>query len=170
MNTDATKTMIVTLPTATTIEISRGFHAPRSLVWQAYTECQYLSQWWSPEGWSLTVCEMDLREGGSWKYCMSGEMDGKPMDSRGLARYTTVTPQEKLIYTDYFADEHFDPMPDMPAGQIEVRFTGQDGVTLVHSITTYATQQERDTVIEMGMEEGMRQTLDKLAGLLQTLG
>ena len=68
---EKTKTQL-TLPSDREIVVSRTFDAPRRLVWQAWTKAEHLTQWWGPKGWTLPVCEVDFRPGGTWFYCMQG--------------------------------------------------------------------------------------------------
>ncbi len=160
------KTKIST-PTPTEITIKRTFDAPQNLVWDAFTKCEYLVNWWGPEGWSLTECEMDLRPGGSWRYCMFGSIsDTETMESRGLAMYSEVVEPEQLVYKDVFVDADYNPIEGMPAAQITTTFTETNGKTTVFSRSVYPTQEDRDKVIEMGVEAGITQTYDRLAKLL----
>lgn len=161
---------VLTLPSDTEITITRTFNAPRSLVWDVYTQCEHLVNWWGPAEWSLPVCEMDLRVGGQWKYCMRGPMpDGEMMESCGLSTYQEIVPPEKLVHTDDFVDADFNPVEGMPQAQITVTFEEIDGKTTVSSVTRYSTKEERDQVLEMGVEEGTSQMLDKLEAYLKTL-
>lgn len=153
----------VTLPSDLEIRVTRAFAAPRTLVWQMWTQAEHLVKWWGPKGWTLPVCDVDLREGGSWLYCMKGP-DG--MESWGKAVYREIVEPERLMYTDYFVDANGEPLPDMPEATSTYVFSEQNGITTVVNTTRYATKELRDTVIEMGVEEGIKQTLDRLADAL----
>ncbi|MEO0565920.1 MAG: SRPBCC domain-containing protein, partial [Chloroflexota bacterium] len=142
-------------PSPTEITVKRTFDAPRDNVWAAFTQCEYLVQWWAPEGWSLTECEMDLRPGGSWRYCMFGPIsDTETMESRGLATFREIIEPEQLVYKDVFADADYNPVEGMPIASITVTFTEADGKTTVLNHTTYPTQEDRDKIVEMGVEVG----------------
>ncbi len=154
-------------PTPTEITIKRTFDAPRNLVWNAFTQCEYLVNWWGPEGWTLTECEMDLRPNGSWRYCMFGPIsETETMESRGLAKYIEVVEPDRLVYQDVFVDADYKPIDGMPVANITVTFTEVDGKTTVLNRTTYPTQEDRDKVVEMGVEAGITQTFDNLERLL----
>jgi uncharacterized protein YndB with AHSA1/START domain len=161
---------IMTLPSDTDIVFSRTFAAPRDRVWAAWTQCEHLKHWWGPAGWDLPVCEMDLRPEGSWKYTMRGEMEGETMESHTMAVYTEVVAPEKLVYKDYFADASFQVMPGMPVATITVNFEAADGGTTVTTLTRYASKDDRDSIIDMGVEAGFRQTLERLVAHLKTMG
>ena len=153
-----------------TFNIDRTFNAPRKLVFAAFSECKHLKHWWSPEGWSLTVCEMDFREGGSWFYCMSGSgPDDKPMDSCGRADYQEITAPERIVYTDSFVDKEGNPLEDMPSMQITLRFEDVNGKTRITNKAIFGSKEELESVIEMGMKEGLKQTWDKLEAYLKSL-
>lgn len=165
--TSPTRKTQLTLPSDTEIQITRTFNAPRNLVWAAFTQCDQLAKWWGPQGWSLTECEMDLRPGGSWRYCMFGPIsDTETMESRGLAKYSEVVEPERLVYKDVFADADYNPIEGMPVAEITTTFTEAEGKTTVLSRTAYATQEDRNRVVEMGMEAGITQTYNRLEQLL----
>lgn len=157
-----------TFPNDTDIQIERRFNAPRTLVWQVYTQAEHLAQWWGPTGWTVPTCTVDLRVGGEWRYHMRGPIDeqGTMMDSFGLAVYHEVVPVERLVYEDFFADSAWTRNLDLPSSVTTLTFTEEGGATLVKFVTHYATQADRDTVIEMGMEAGITQTLDHAEKLL----
>lgn len=147
-----------------TLKLSRQFDAPRDLVFEAFSDCQHLSQWWGPQGWTLTHCEIDFRPGGTWHYCMHS--DAEQMDSWGLQEFEEIERPAMIKYIDYFSDEDGNKNTDMPAAPSVVTFTESNGVTTLESITEYATEKDLQQVLEMGMEEGVRQTWDRLAALL----
>jgi uncharacterized protein YndB with AHSA1/START domain len=168
LNNLSTTTM--TLPSDTEIVFTRTFNAPRTLVWDVWTQCEHLKNWWGPAEWELPTCEMDLRVGGHWKYCMRGPMpDGKTMESCGMATYQEIIAPEKLVYTDDFVDADFNPVEGMPQAQITVTFEEVDGKTVVTNTTRYNNKAERDSIIEMGVEAGTTQMLDGLDTYLASI-
>ena len=141
----------------------RVFDAPRDLVFRAFTDCRYLSQWWGPAGWTLPVCEMDFRPGGTWFYGMQspeGEL------SHGAMRYEEIVEPERIAGTDLFVDGDGHPVPDMPETRIVFTFSEQGGKTTLSSRSTFATAKDVETVLGMGMVEGLTQTWDRLEALL----
>ena len=157
----------VTLPSDTTIHITRTFDAPRRLVWEAYTRADYLTEWWGPTGWTLPVCEVDFRPGGTWFYCMQGQgPDGNDMLSCGKATYSAIDAPERFVYTDSFVDQDGNLLEGFPTGENTVEFIEKDGKTTVKNITVYPTKADRDQVLAMGMEAGVDETLDRLEAFL----
>lgn len=139
--------------------IERTFDAPRELVWKAYTEPDRVADWFGPRGFKTLVRAMDVRPGGSWHYCMQSPEWG---DAWGLARYQEVIPPERLVYEDLFSNEEGTPAEGMPVSTVTLTFEEQDGRTLMRSRTVFASAEERAKTIEMGMEEGTKETLDRL--------
>lgn len=166
MTTKSNATTTLTTPSDREIVITRVFDAPRATVWKAWTEAKYLTQWWGPNGWSLPVCEVDLRPGGTWFYCMQGP---DAMQSCGVSVYQEIVAPERLVYTDAFADAQGNVVKTMPEALITLEFIEDGGKTTVRSVTLYASAENRDTVLKMGVLQGITETLDRLEVLLKTL-
>src|SRR3970282_872322 len=147
----------VTAPGDRELVIQRVFDAPRELVFRAYTDPEALVRWWGPREWTTEVRSMDVRPGGRWHYVMRGP-GGE--EAWGIATYREVVPPERLVYTDAFSDAEGSTVP--PEMEITVIFEDQGGKTLLSSTTLFASTEERQQVIEMGVVEGMGQTLDRL--------
>ncbi len=143
--------------------MSRLFDAPRELVFKAYTEAERLKQWWGPRPFPTTYCTVDLRVGGIWHYCMTGP-NGE--QSWGRSEYREIVPPEKLVYTDAFSDAEGNI--NSPETIITVYFEDQGGKTLIRSIAVFASAEERQNVLNMGMIAGMDETLDRLDEYLAT--
>lgn len=141
------------------LTVERIFDAPRTLVFDAWSKPELLAQWWGPKGWTLPVCNLDLRPGGVWHYCMRGPAGE---ESWGKAIYHEIVAPERIVYTDYFSDAEGNISEKMPAASITLLFAEQDGKTKVTSYAQYPTAADLETVIKMGMIEGMTETLDRL--------
>lgn len=143
--------------------VSRTFAAPRELVWQAWSQCEHLQAWWAPAGWSVPVCKMDFRVGGTWHYCMKGPMpDGTVAESWGLTVYQEIVEPERIVALDQFADAEGNVSAEMPKMLNTITFTAVDDQTKVTSHTEFAAAEDLETVIKMGMEEGLSQSWDQL--------
>jgi uncharacterized protein YndB with AHSA1/START domain len=92
-----TGTLKVSLPTEQEVVMTRVFDAPRRLVFEALTKPELLKCWFGPRGWSLVVCEADLKVGGAWRWVLRGP-DGRDMGMRGV--YQEITPPERLVSTE----------------------------------------------------------------------
>jgi uncharacterized protein YndB with AHSA1/START domain len=159
-------TMTVTTVSDQELVAERVFDAPRQLVFDAWTKPEHLKRWFGPKDWTLPVCEVDFRVGGVWLYCMRSP-DGS-QDSWGRAVYREIVAPERIVYVDSFADKEGNPVPGMPEMVITVEFSDHEGKTKVTSRTLFASAAERDSVLDMGVIEGLTETWDRLAEYLAT--
>ena len=150
----------LTTPSDREIVITRVFDAPRSLVFEAWTRPDHVTRWYGPRDFTLSVCDIDLRVGGAYRFVLRGP-DGKDYGFKGV--YREIVPPERLVYTD-----GFEGMPGHEA-LVTLTFDEYDGKTTLTSTSLYKTVEDRDAHIKAGMEQGMRETLDRLAEHLHTL-
>lgn len=154
-----TGTLKVSTPSPREVVLTRVFDAPRHLVYEAMTRPELLKRWFGPHGWSLAVCEIDLRVGGAWRYVLEGP-DGRSMGMGG--EYREIVPGERTVHTESFDDYPGDSV-------VTVVLTEHDGRTTLTGTVRYESQQVRDAVIASGMEHGAAETYDRLAELLPSL-
>ena len=151
----------------------REFAAPRELVFKAFAEAEHLRHWWGPRGWEVVHCTVDFRSGGVWHYgfkCMDPKQgDFYGVTSWGKAVYEEIVDGEKIVYIDYFSDEEGNISQELPPGTITLLFLEQDGRTRLVSRSRYETEEALKTVIEMGMEQGYAETLDRLEEYLPSM-
>lgn len=149
--------------------MERVFNAPRELVFEAYSTAEHLKNWWGPKGWTLPFCEVDFRPGGVWFYCMKGAVgseDGEIMESWGKAIYQEIVEPERIVYQDTFVDPEGNRIEGTPEMLITVEFVPENGKTRLISKTLFETAEQLQQVLEMGVEEGFNQTLDRLEAYL----
>lgn len=144
--------------------MERVFDAPRELVFDAFSKAEHLKHWWGPKDWTLPVCTIDFRPGGVWHYCMKSP-DGQ-YEAWGKAVYQEIVRPERIVYTDYFSDAEGNINEDLPQTVGTVEFIEQGGKTKVAMRAEYPTHEDLQKVLDMGMEEGIRQTWDRLAAHL----
>ena len=149
-----------------TLTIKREFAAGRQLVWDCYTKSELLDRWFAPRPLTTKTRSMDFREGGHWHFAMI-DPDGKEYWSR--QDYLTIRPIEHYTARDGFADESGALNPDLPQSQLDVSFVDLSDHTQVNTVVTYESPENLETVIRMGMEEGLTSTLERLDELLLTL-
>ncbi len=141
------------------IVMTRVFDAPRSLVFDAYTKPELLKRWLGVfGGYSMPVCEVDLRVGGMYRFVWRGP-DGAEMGVRGL--YREVVRPERLVHTEKF-DEAWYPGESL----ITTVLVEQGGKTTLTVTMRYESREARDAVLKSPMEGGVAQSYDKLAELL----
>ncbi len=149
----------VTTPSDREIAMTRVFDAPRRLVFDAYTKPELLKRWLGVfGGWSLVVCEIDLRVGGTYRYVWRNS-DGSEMGMRGV--YREVVPPERIVSTESFDEPWYE-------GEAvgTVAFAEQGGKTTLTMTLRYASQAVRDAVLKSPMQSGVAQSFDDLAKLL----
>jgi uncharacterized protein YndB with AHSA1/START domain len=151
-----TGTLQVTTPTDREVVMTRVFDAPRHLVFDAFSKPELLKRWFGPRGWSLPVCEVDLRVGGGFRFVLRSP-DGKDMGMRGV--YRELAPPERSVHM-----ESFDDYPG--ESQVTAVFAERDGKTTLTVTVLYPSQMVRDIVIQSGMEHGAAESYDKLAEML----
>jgi uncharacterized protein YndB with AHSA1/START domain len=151
-----TGTLQVTTPTDREIVLTRVFDAPRQMVFDAFSKPELLKRWFGPRGWSLEVCEVDLKVGGGFRFVLQGP-DGKKMGMRGV--YREIVPPERSVHM-----ESFDDYPG--ESQVTSVFVEQGGKTTLTATVLYPSKEVRDIVLKSGMEHGAAESYDKLAELL----
>ena len=141
------------------IVMTRVFDAPRALVFDAFTRPELVKQWLlGPPGWSMPVCQIDLRVGGAYRY-MWRHANGKEMGLGGVHREIVV--RERLVATERF-DESWYPGEAV----VTTLLVEQDGKTTLTVTVHYESPEARDTVLKSGMERGIAASYDRLAELL----
>ena len=154
-----TGTLKVTTPSEREITFTRVFDAPRRLVFDAWTKPELLKRWfYGPPGWSLVVCEIDLRVGGAYRYVWHGP-DGSDMGARGV--YREIRRPERLVFTESFDEAWY------PGEALVTALLAKQGgrTTLTHTVR-YESREARDAALKTGMERGMEASFDRLAELL----
>jgi uncharacterized protein YndB with AHSA1/START domain len=146
--------------------IERVFNAPREVVFAAWTQPRHVRHWWGPKGWTLPVCEMDVRPGGVWLYCMRGP---RGEESWGRAVYVEIDPPARLVYKDAFAEPDGSPIQGMPEMLITVSFAEHAGKTTLSCSTRFASAEELESTLATGVVRGMSETWDRLEAHLATL-
>ena len=139
--------------------ITRLFAAPRSLLFEVWTDPEHVDHWWGPTGFTLTTTVMDVRPGGVWRYVMHGP-DGTDYDNEVI--YTEIVEPERLVYLHGSGQEN-----DPEQFQVTATFAQEGSQTKVTLRMVFASAEMRDKVVrEYGAVEGANQTLDRLAEYL----
>lgn len=137
--------------------MSRVFDAPRELVFKAYTDPELVPQWWGPKGYTTIVDKMEVKTGGIWRYIQRGS-EGDEYAFRGVYHESLLP--ERLIYTF-----EFEPMPGHVVLET-VKFEDHEGKTKVTVISVFQSVEDRDGMLEAGMEQGATESWDRLADLV----
>lgn len=154
-------TFKVTLPSENEVRMTRLFNAPRALVFEVMTKPEHVKQWWGRlgEGYSVPVCEIDLRPGGRWRFVNrhpQGEVEF-------YGEYREITPPKRVIFTEIFAQ-----FPDV-VSVVTSDLTEEGKQTRLTATVRYPTREVRDMVLETGMESGAAVSYDQIEQLVATL-
>ena len=148
-----TGAMQIRTPNDRGVVVTRIFSAPRKLVWEAWTTPKHLSKWMlGPEGWTMPVCEVDLRPGGVHR-CVWRRENGSEMEISG--KYLEVVSPERLVMTERWGG-------DWPETVDTLVLTESNGATTAVLTILYPSKEARDAALKTGMEDGMGVSFDRL--------
>jgi uncharacterized protein YndB with AHSA1/START domain len=146
------------------IVVTRVFDAPRRLVFDAYTKPELVKRWLlGPDGWSMPVCEIDLRAGGKYRYVWRNDSDGREMGMGGV--YQEVVAPDRIVATEKFDEAWY---PGEAVGRIVL--VEQNGKTTLTQTILYDSRETRDAVLRSPMQTGLAASYDKLGKFLLTAG
>ena len=149
-----------TTPSDREIVMTRVFDAPRRLVWEAWTNPAHVPHWMlGPEGWTMPVCEIDLRTGGAWHFVWR-RADGTEMAMRGA--YQEVVPPERLVSTESWGG-------DWPETLNTLTLAEEGGKTTVTQRVLYPSKEARDAALQTGMKEGVSESFNRLDDYVRTM-
>jgi len=159
----STESLKLNTPGDRKIVMTRSFDAPRKLVFEAFTKPELVKRWLlGPDGWSMPVCEIDLRAGGRYRYVWRRDRDGHEMGMGGI--YREVVAPEKVVATEKF-DEAWYPGEAV----VSLFLVEREGKTILAQTILYASREARDEVLKSGMESGVARSYERLAELLVSL-
>ena len=149
-----------------TITVKKEFDANRQLVWDCHTKSELLDRWFAPKPFTTKTKSMKFKEGGHWIYAMV-DPDGK--EYLGRMDYLKINPIKGYSLLDAFCDDKGEVNPDLPRASWDVTFQDLGERTLVQTLVKYKSLADLETVLQMGMQEGLTSTLESLDDLLVTL-
>ena len=152
--------LTVTLPSDREIQMTRLFDAPRELIFEAYTSCEHLARWWGPRKYELSSCKMDFRPGGKYRFVHSGP-DGEEHGFRG--EYREIVQPERIVSTF-----EWEGLP----GHISIdtlTLTEENGKTRYTIVSLFDSVEDRDGMLQSGMEGGANESMERLDELLQQM-
>ena len=147
--------MELAVPSDREIVITREFHAPRHLVFEAWTDPDHVRQWYGCDASTLVACEIDLRINGEYRYVLRMP-DGLEHTQRGV--YLEIVRPDRLVYTE----RHVSSLFQVNEAFVTVTFAERDGWTRLTSTILYDRIEDRDLYLNLGVEVGAAQTLDRL--------
>jgi len=140
------------------VVITRVYDAPARLLFEAYSKPEHIRHWFGPKGWPVTLCEMDFREGGRFRFAMTG-----PHGTRGTpfgGEYLEIVPNRKIVYDNGFET------PGAERMIVTVTFEESAGQTTLTVSTLFASLAMKQAHMGAGYEQGVGSGLDQLAELV----
>jgi uncharacterized protein YndB with AHSA1/START domain len=155
------ETFALTTPSDREIRMTRLFDAPPRLVFEAMSKPEHVTKWWGRigDGYSVPVCEVDLRPGGKWRY-VNRHPKG---EAEFYGVYREINPPSRMVFTEIYA-----PFPDAES-VVTVELTEENGKTRFTIISAYPSREVRDMVLKSGMERGAALSYDRLEEVAQSL-
>ena len=155
----------VTLPSEREVLVTRSFRAPRALVYRAYTEPELVRRWLlGPPGWSMPVCEMDVRVGGRYRWRWRSDENGKEFGFSGTFR--EVEAPARLVHTEaYDPGTTGDGYPNEAI--VTVTFTDEGNRTTMTTLIDFGSKEAREAAMSTGMTDGMEQSYQLLDRILE---
>lgn len=157
---------VVTLPSDTEIVITRQFDAPAALLFKAYTTPELVKRWWGFEADAWSVCEIDLRVGGTWRYVATHTNENDSFEVGFHGTYKEIDAPHRLVSTEMFEGA---PDPSGDGTLNTLTFDEADGVTTMTNHIECFSKEIRDMIIESGMEHGMQISMDRLEDVAKSL-
>jgi len=154
------RSLEVTAPGDREIVMTRIFNAPRALVFDAFTKPELIVRWLlGPDGWVMTVCEVDLQPGGMFHYVWRNDSEDKEFGLTG--EYREVAAPARIIHAERF-DQSWYPGDAI----VTTTFAESDGTTTVTLLSSFSSREIRDGALESGMEKGVAASFDRLERIL----
>lgn len=153
----------VTDPQSLTLTVTARFAAPPERVWTVFSDPRRLERWWGPPTWPATFVDHDFTPGGRASYYMTGP-DGEK--AHGWWRFLAIDEPRNLEFEDGFSDDSGIPDPDMRTAHARVTFEAEADGTLLTIVSGFASAEDLQQVLGMGMEEGMKQALGQIDDIL----
>ncbi len=154
----------------TKMTIERVINAPKDRVWDAYADAEIFAKWFSTDGWTTRVKHFDFTSGGYTLFVMKCEDESKEMfgqESWNKSEYKSVTPKDTFTYVDSFSNENGVINENMPSTEVTVVLKDTGDATKITSVSIFASEEGLKQALAMGMEEGIKQTFNKLAAVLE---
>ena len=152
---------VVTLPSDTEVQVERIFDAPRDLVWDCYTDETLVAEWLGPRRLKMRIEKWDFRVGGKWHYF---HIDEEGNEYEFFGEFREIEQPTKIVQTFNFVME-----PQPPASIDSVEFIElDDGRTKLVGSTTFESKEQRDGMVQSGMEKGMSESFEQLDEILDS--
>ena len=152
--------LAIDTPSDREVLMTRAFDAPRELLWEMWTNPEHVPRWLlGPEGWTMPVCDIDLRPGGAWRFVWR-KSEGEEMEMTGV--YREIDAPERLVHTESWGG-------DWPETLNTLVLTEEEGRTTMELTISYPSKDARDAALQTGMSDGASISFDRLDRYLESL-
>lgn len=159
------KPAVAKLPSDTEVLVKRSFDASVKMVWRAYVEPDLMRRWCGGyPGWSMPVCEMDMRVGGQYRWRWRSDEEGQEFGFTG--EILEIAPHAKIVHTQIFDPGNLGVSMGSEPSIITVTFREANGVTEVATTIKFGSKSDRDAALATGMTDGMEMNYKRLDELL----
>jgi len=162
MGGSGSNALTVTTPSDREIVMTRVFDAPRDLVFEAHSSCEHMSNWWGPRKYEFASCEIDFRPGGKWRIVHRGP-DGEDEDRGFHGEFREIVRPKRIVWTF-----EWEGMP----GHVSVEtltLEEHGGKTTVTATSVFDSVEDRDGMLQSGMESGAAESYERLDEYLEVL-
>jgi uncharacterized protein YndB with AHSA1/START domain len=160
-NNTTNKSQVIAEPGKQQIEITRVFNAPRDLVYKATTDSELITQWWGPSIYTTTIDKLEVKQGGVWRF-VQRDADGNEHAFHGV--YHLVIPNEQTISTF-----EYEGIPGHHVVLETTTFEDLGEQTQIRILSVFQSIEDRDGMLQAGMESGMEEGYQRLDELLETM-
>ena len=149
----------------TELTFTQVLNASRELTFKAFSESEHVRQWWGPKGWTMPVCTIDFRPGGTWLYCIR---NAEGEEHRAKAVYREIVPPVRIVFTDNMVDAADSPIEGFPPRRVTVTFDDLDGKTGLRVHVQLESAADLKKLVDMGFVRHFPETLRHLEQLLDS--
>jgi uncharacterized protein YndB with AHSA1/START domain len=150
---------IAVVQTGKDLTFTQVLDAPRELIFKVFSEPEHVKQWWGPEGWTMPVCTIDFRPGGTWHYCIRNS-EGEEHWAKAV--YREIVPPARIVYTDNMVDAGGNPIEGLPPKRVTLTFDDLDGKTRLRVHVQLASAADCQKLVDMGFVQHFPETLNHL--------
>lgn len=147
--------------------ITRDFDVPAELLFDVWSDCKHLKNWWGARSWPMHECSLDFQEGGIWHFCLRGPNEGDETWVKAI--YQIIEKPGRIIYKDHFSDKDGVINKNIPSMLVMVEFVENDDATRQVSKTKFASSGLLQKIVGLGIVDVMSESLDRLEEYLNKI-
>lgn len=147
--------------------LTRDFDAPIELLFDMWSDCKHLKNWWGARSWPMHECSLNFQEGGVWHFCLRGPNEGDETWVKSI--YQMIKKPVRIVYKDHFSDKDGNINKKIPSMRVMVEFIEKDGKTRQICKTVFASSEILKKVVGLGIVNAMTESLERLDEYLEQI-